>query len=173
MMVSRGESTLHAAELLRQRLVEEGRHRDAEILRGICASYRSSRQANRLLHADNQALKQGMPDGGTADMDYPARARAHIAMIHAALPADAPYSMRVSALKRGYPFGERRYWPYQAWLTERRRYLRRYDPATPLGELFQQDPPGLFAPPQPGVPAAVAPLSPPSGAAAAFSGERL
>jgi hypothetical protein len=171
MMVSRGDSTLHAAEQLRQRLADEGRHRDAEILRGIVASYRASRQANRLLHADNQALKQGMPDGGPIDMDYPARARAKIAEIHAQLPADASFSMRRSALRRGYPFGERRYWPYQAWLQERAKYLRKYDPATPLGALFQQDPPGLFAPPQPGVPAAVAPASPPSGTAAAFSGE--
>ncbi len=171
MMVSRAESTLHAAEQLRLRLAGEGRHRDAEILRALCASLRASRQTNRLLHADNQALKEGKPDGGAIDMDYPARARAKIAEIHAALPADAPFSMRVSALRRGYPFGERRYWPYQAWLQERRRYLRKYDPATPLGELFQQDPPGLFAPPQPGVPAAVAPNSPLSGAAAAFSGE--
>lgn len=135
-MSTRADIALREAEALRRQLIAQGRHRDAEIIRSLAASYRASRQANVLLHADNQALKQGKPDGGTIDMDYPARARAKIAEIHAALPSDATYSMRVSALKRGYPFGERRYWPYQAWLQERARYLRQYDPETPLGPLL-------------------------------------
>jgi len=134
--MARSEATLREAEQLRQRLAGDGRARDAEILRTLIASFRASQQANRLLYADNQALKAGMPDGGGFDMDYPARARAKISEIHAALPADATYSMRVSALKRGYPFGERRFWPYQAWLQERAKYLRQYDPATPLGPLL-------------------------------------
>lgn len=135
-MTARADLKLREAEDLRGRLIAEGRHRDAEIIRALAATYRASRQANALLHADNQALKEGKPDGGTIDMDYPARARAKIAEIHAALPADATYSMRVSALKRGYPFGERRFWPYQAWLQERAKYLRQYDPETPLGPLL-------------------------------------
>jgi hypothetical protein len=135
-MTARADLKLREAEDLRARLISEGRHRDAEIIRSLAATYRASRQANALLHADNQALKEGKPDGGTIDMDYPARARAKIAEIHAALPADATYSMRVSALKRGYPFGERRFWPYQAWLQERAKYLRQYDPEAPLGPLL-------------------------------------
>ncbi len=135
-MSTRAEVTLREAEALRKQLIAEGRHREAETIRSLAASYRASRQANSLLLADNRALKEGKPDGGNADMDYPARARAKIAEIHAALPADATYSMRVSALKRGYPFGERRYWPYQAWLIERAKYLRQYDPETPLGPLL-------------------------------------
>ncbi|WP_053555305.1 hypothetical protein [Sphingopyxis sp. 113P3] len=136
-MTDRADQKLREAEELRARLIAEGRHRDAEIIRALAATYRASRRANALLHADNQALKEGKPAGGAIDMDYPARARAKIAEIHAALPADATYSMRVSALKRGYPFGERRYWPYQAWLQERAKYLRQYDPATPLGPLLE------------------------------------
>jgi hypothetical protein len=121
---------------LHQRLLAHDQHRDAEIVRALIATYRASRQINALLHADNMALRKGLPSGGTAELDYPARARAKIAEVHASLPEAATYEQRVRALKQAYPFGERRYWPYQAWLTARRAYLRQYDPATPEGPLF-------------------------------------
>jgi hypothetical protein len=142
-MGSRATATLRQAEALRAALIAEGRHFEAEALRSLMASYRSSKQLNTALHTDNLALRRG--DGLTpsaaepapsSDMDYPARARAHIAAIHASLPDDADYAQRVRALKQAYPFGERRYWPYQAWLKARADYLKRYDPRTPAGPLF-------------------------------------
>lgn len=135
-MAARADATLRAVAALRTRLQREGQHFEAEALRSLMASYRTSRQNNALLHADNQARRKGLPSGGSADLDYPARARAKIAEVHASLPEAATYEQRVRALKQAYPFGERRYWPYQAWLTARRAYLRQYDPATPEGPLF-------------------------------------
>lgn len=49
-------------------------------------------------------------------------------------------SERVAAVDAAYPFGERSYWPYKAWLKERRSYLSRYG-WTPRG----QKPEPLFA----------------------------
>lgn len=51
-----------------------------------------------------------------------------IAEIHASLPGNATLKERKEALKNGYPFGERAYWPYKAWLKARRQYLAKYEP---------------------------------------------
>ena len=64
-------------------------------------------------------------------MSWTERARAKIAEIHATLPADASFTARKAALRNQYPFGERSYWPYRAWLKARREYLRKYDPKAP------------------------------------------
>ena len=66
-----------------------------------------------------------------AAMSWTERARAKIAEIHAMLPADASFSARKAALRNQYPFGERSYWPYRAWLKARREYLSKYDPKRP------------------------------------------
>jgi uncharacterized protein (TIGR02996 family) len=43
-----------------------------------------------------------------------------IAVALAALPADADRTAKAKALRDAYPFGERRGWPYKAWLAEQR-----------------------------------------------------
>lgn len=55
------------------------------------------------------------------------RCWARIAEIHASLPETATLKQRKEALKNGYPFGERSYWPYKAWLKARRQYLSKYE----------------------------------------------
>lgn len=45
---------------------------------------------------------------------------------HDALPAGCTLQARIKAIDAAYPFSERKYWPYKAWLKERRRYLARY-----------------------------------------------
>ncbi len=70
-------------------------------------------------------------------MSWIAQARAKIAEIHATIPADASFTARKAALRNQYPFGERSYWPYRAWLKARREYLRKYDPKAPTaGQLL-------------------------------------
>lgn len=51
-----------------------------------------------------------------------------IAEIHATLPENATLKERKEALKNAYPFGERKYWPYKAWLKARCQYLSKYEP---------------------------------------------
>ena len=52
-----------------------------------------------------------------------------IGRVHASLPDDATFEQRKAAIKAAYPFGERDYWPYKAWLKARRDYLARFDTA--------------------------------------------
>jgi len=56
------------------------------------------------------------------------RAWKSIEDIHRRLPSDATLKQREQALKDGYPFGQRKYWPYKAWLKARRQYLAKYKP---------------------------------------------
>lgn len=58
-------------------------------------------------------------------------ARATIEKVAATIPETATFGERKAAVDAAYPFGERAYWPYKAWLKARRVYLRRYDPKTP------------------------------------------
>lgn len=44
-------------------------------------------------------------------------------VVDGSLPQDATLAERSRALRKAYPFGPRRCWPYKAWLKERRRYL--------------------------------------------------
>lgn len=60
------------------------------------------------------------------------RCWAAIDAIHRALPPDATLKQRKEALKNGYPFGERKYFPYKAWCKARRAYLAKYEPAKPF-----------------------------------------
>lgn len=53
-------------------------------------------------------------------------ARAVIRTIDAMLPADAPIAQRRAYLRASYPFGERKYWPYKAWLKAQREYLAKF-----------------------------------------------
>lgn len=50
-------------------------------------------------------------------------AREVIRVADAALPPDATLAERRRALRDVYPFGVRKWWPYKAWLLERRLYL--------------------------------------------------
>lgn len=45
------------AKKLERRLLDEGRPRDAEVIRALCQSAMTSRTANRQLWRDNQALR--------------------------------------------------------------------------------------------------------------------
>jgi len=65
--------------------------------------------------------------------EWRARAERVIAEIDAVLPAGATVRERRAALREGYPFGERRCWPYKVWLQCQRAYLARcagLDPAS-------------------------------------------
>jgi hypothetical protein len=55
-----------------------------------------------------------------------------IEMIHRSLPPDATLKQRKEALKNGYPFGERRYFPWKAWCKARKQYLAKYEPPKPI-----------------------------------------
>jgi len=53
-------------------------------------------------------------------------AREVVAAVDARLPAGATLRERVAALRAAYPFGERKYYRYKAWLRVRRAYLGRH-----------------------------------------------
>ena len=55
-------------------------------------------------------------------------ARTYIAEIHKSLPADTTFADRKRAVRDGYPWGERKRWPYKAWLRAQREYLARHMP---------------------------------------------
>lgn len=52
--------------------------------------------------------------------------RATIAVVHRSLPDTATLAERTTAVDAAYPFGERDYWPYKAWLKARKAYLRQF-----------------------------------------------
>lgn len=58
-------------------------------------------------------------------------ARQTVERVALTIPADATFRDRKAAIDAAYPFGQRAYWPYKAWLKARRRYLAPYDPKTP------------------------------------------
>lgn len=53
-------------------------------------------------------------------------ARQVISQVHAGLPDSCPLDERRKVVDASYPFGERAYSPYKAWLRARREYLTRY-----------------------------------------------
>lgn len=59
-------------------------------------------------------------------MSWGDHARAAIYRVHQRLAEDAPLADRVKAVDAAYPFSERAYWPYKAWLKARRAYLVHY-----------------------------------------------
>src|SRR5437868_6444563 len=54
------------------------------------------------------------------------RSRAAIAVVHRNLPDGATLAERTAAVDAAYPFGERSYWPYKAWLKARKAYLKQF-----------------------------------------------
>jgi len=54
------------------------------------------------------------------------RALAVIREVDARLDGQTPLAERIKAIDAAYPFGERKYFPYKAWLKERKRYLMRF-----------------------------------------------
>lgn len=60
-------------------------------------------------------------------MSWAQQSRDRIAQIHRSLPEDASLTARKKALRDGYPFGKRAYWPYKAWCKARREYLARFE----------------------------------------------
>lgn len=72
---------------------------------------------------------------------WSAMARAAIARAHQTIPEGATLAERKAAIDAAYPFGERGYWPYKAWLKARRSYLVRYGykPRTPERKSPQQE----------------------------------
>lgn len=73
-------------------------------------------------------------------------ARATIAKVHGTLSADVTLQERTRAVDAAYPFGERKYFPYKAWLKARRAYLKPYgyvprqDPRPTALDLLPRDP---------------------------------
>lgn len=69
-------------------------------------------------------------------MDWSRFAKDIIARIDIDVPEGATLKERTAIIDAAYPFGERRYWPYKAWLKARREYLGRYGyrprPLTPI-----------------------------------------
>jgi len=46
---------------------------------------------------------------------------------HKEIPDDATLEQRRKAIKAAYPFGERKYFPYKAWLKVQKKYYRGTD----------------------------------------------
>jgi hypothetical protein len=70
-----------------------------------------------------------------------------IQRVNDGLADDVSLADRVKAVDAAYPFGERSYWPYKAWLKARRTYLSRYGWRPRRGsktqtalDLFERDP---------------------------------
>lgn len=45
---------------------------------------------------------------------------------HKTLPENMPLIDRKREIRKAYPWGERKGWPYKAWLQAQREYLKRY-----------------------------------------------
>lgn len=78
-------------------------------------------------------------------MDWSRKSREVIAEVARDIPDDAPMKDRKRAIDAAYPFGERAYWPYKAWLKARKAYLSKFGPvgkvpAAPLFEGWSRDP---------------------------------
>lgn len=52
------------------------------------------------------------------------QARATIERVGATIAETATLAERKAEIDAAYPFGERAYWPYKAWLKARRQYLQ-------------------------------------------------
>jgi len=65
-----------------------------------------------------------------------------IAIAHEDIPKDATFAERKKSIHAAYPFGQRRYWPYKAWLKAQREYLAKYGdkPAGPLHKTMIESP---------------------------------
>src|SRR3546814_13901063 len=68
--------------------------------------------------------------------DWSRIARETIGKVHSTLPDDITFKDRAAAIFAAYPFGPREMWPYKAWCTAQRGYLKRYDPETPAPPLL-------------------------------------
>ena len=73
--------------------------------------------------------------------------RCAIAAVHDRLPEGVTLAERVAAIDAAYPFGERSFWPYKAWLKARRGYLLNFGwrpkgkaPLLPLFPELPRDP---------------------------------
>ena len=72
-------------------------------------------------------------------------ARQTIERVALDIPDDADMKARKTAIDAAYPFGQRQYWPYKAWLKARKAYLSKYGPAgkippAPLFDGWARDP---------------------------------
>ncbi len=54
------------------------------------------------------------------------QARGYIRAVDAGLPADISFEDRKKAVSAAYPWGERKMWPYKAWLRAQKEYLGRF-----------------------------------------------
>lgn len=78
-------------------------------------------------------------------MDWSRLARETVERVAATIPDGATMKDRKAAIDAAYPFGERAYWPYKAWLKARRTYLSKFGPVgrvppAPLFEGWPRDP---------------------------------
>ena len=84
---------------------------------------------------------------GNKNSDWGLKAAAAIFEAHKTVPEGADLKARKAIIDAAHPFGERRYYPYKAWLAERRRYLKKHGylkpgkqvELTPLEALMQGD----------------------------------
>ena len=76
--------------------------------------------------------------------DWSIIARATVERVAQTIPADTPFKERKALIDAAYPFGERAYWPYKAWLKARKTYLAKHDPSapkpSPLFDGWERDP---------------------------------
>lgn len=74
--------------------------------------------------------------------DWSVIARQTIERVALTIPDDATMKERKAAIDAAYPFGERAYWPYKAWLKARRTYLAKFGPVgrIPPAPLFPDMP---------------------------------
>ena len=77
--------------------------------------------------------------------DWSVIARQTIERVALTIPDDATMKDRKAAIDAAYPFGQRAYWPYKAWLKARRAYLAKFGPVgrqqpSPLFDGWQRDP---------------------------------
>lgn len=78
-------------------------------------------------------------------MDWSHLARQTIERVALSLPDDMPFKERRAAIDAAYPFGQRQYWRYKAWLKARKTYLSKFGkigriPPAPLFPDLDRDP---------------------------------
>ena len=59
-------------------------------------------------------------------MTWEERAAKVIGEVHKTLPDTMGLRDRRAAIDAAYPFGQRKYFPYKAWLKARKKYLQKY-----------------------------------------------
>lgn len=78
-------------------------------------------------------------------MEWSDIARQTIERVALTIPDEADMKARKAAIDAAYPFGERQYWPYKAWLKARKAYLSKFGPVgriqpAPLFDGWARDP---------------------------------